>query len=332
MRYQVDLSPYNTLRLPAFARQLLQVDTRQQLLEALIEHDQIKTPLLVLGGGSNVVLTQDVEGLCLLINSRGIEVQSGAGDSILVTVEAGEPWHAFVEHCLAQGWYGLENLALIPGTVGAAPIQNIGAYGVEVGQSIRHVAVWDRRHRQLLQLSNAQCRFGYRDSLFKGAERDRYVVVSVTFELSSRFEPRLSYGGLANEVTDAEPTARQVFEAVVRVRQQKLPDPLQLANAGSFFKNPVVSESLFKSLQVRFPGIVAYPDARGVKLAAGWLIDQAGWKGARRGAVGVHAQQALVLVNYGDATGAELLLLATQIQADIEQRFGVMLEIEPRII
>ncbi|MEH6825181.1 MAG: UDP-N-acetylmuramate dehydrogenase [Motiliproteus sp.] len=334
MLSQVDLFLFNTLRLPAVADQFIQADTRQQLLSVIAGcTDQ---PVLILGGGSNLVFTSDVEGLCLRVNSRGIRSERLGDDRVRVTAEAGEPWHPFVAYCLDQGWYGLENLALIPGTVGAAPIQNIGAYGVEVNRYIDQVEVWDRHQGRLRCLTNAQCLFGYRDSIFKGGQRDRYLVVSVSFDLPVRFSPQLAYGGLAEEVAGAgdagSPGARQVFDAVVRVRQQKLPDPARLANAGSFFKNPVVTVPLFERLQGLFPGIVGYPEGVGVKLAAGWMIDRAGWKGQRHGAVGVHTQQALVLVNYGGATGLELLGLAREIQADILRIFGVALEIEPRVI
>ncbi len=356
MQRQVDLTPFNTLRLPALARHFVQADSRQQLLAVIAQQQGAEGPLLLLGGGSNLVLSRDVEGLCLRINSRGISVERSAEglatQCVRVTAEAGEPWHQFVSHCLDQGWYGLENLALIPGTVGAAPIQNIGAYGVEVKQYIYQVEVWDREQGALRRLSNAQCQFGYRDSLFKRVAQDRYLIVSVSFDLPTLFTPQLAYGGLAAAVAEASaeagvgvsvgmdvesglkglPSARQVFDTVVAIRQQKLPDPSQLANAGSFFKNPVIPVMQFEQLQKIFPAIVGYPDTDGIKLAAGWLIDQAGWKGVRHGAVGVHAQQALVLINYGGATAAELLRLAGAIQADIQSRFGVVLEVEPRIL
>lgn len=336
MQSKVDLTPHNTLQLPAVASRFVQADTRQQLLAVIAQQTHAEQPLLLLGGGSNLIFTRDFDGLCLRVNSRGIRAEPLSANRVRVTAEAGEPWHQFVSYCLDQGWHGQENLALIPGTVGAAPIQNIGAYGVEVKRYIHQVEVWDRDLGELRFLSNAQCRFGYRDSLFKGAGQGRYLIVSVSFDLTTQFIPQLAYGGLAAAVVAAgvtgTPSARQVFDAVVRIRQQKLPDPAQLANAGSFFKNPVIPVVQFEQLQTRFPAIVGYADQGGVKLAAGWLIDQAGWKGQRQGRVGVHAQQALVLVNHGGATGTELLLLAADIQADIEARFGVALEVEPRII
>lgn len=333
MQHNVDLQPLTTLCLPAVARQFIQVDSRERLLDALVAHDRLSQPLLVLGGGSNLVLTTDFEGLCLRVCSRGIKAQLLSDSRVRVVVEAGESWHDFVDHCLQQGWYGLENLALIPGTVGAAPIQNIGAYGVEVKHLIDHVEVWDRKLRQLMCLSGKQCCFGYRDSLFKSGEPARYVVVSVAFDLSLNFSPQLAYGGLSEQVVDVENlTARDLFNTVVRVRQQKLPNPLELANAGSFFKNPVIPQAHYDQLKLQYPGLVAYPDSRGMKLAAGWLIDAAGWKGYREGGVGVHERQALVLVNYGGADGGQLLALAKQIQADVQRHYGVLLEIEPRVV
>ncbi len=331
MQSYIDLKRFNTLQLPAVAREFFQADSREQLIDILRANGASSQPLLLLGGGSNLILTDDYNGLCLRINSRGVESQSLSDDRVRVTVQAGEPWHQFVDYCLQHCWYGLENLALIPGTVGAAPIQNIGAYGVEVKQYIDQVEVWDRQLQQLRRLDNDECQFGYRDSVFKTAQRDRYVIVSVSFTLPTLFTPVLAYGGLA-DLLPQSPTARQVFEAVVDVRQRKLPDPQCLANVGSFFKNPIVTQLQFERIKAEYPDLVAFPDLGGVKLAAGWLIDRAGWKGVREGAVGVHIHQALVLVNYGGATGEQLLALASRIQADIKQRFDVLLEIEPRVI
>ena len=328
----VDLTAFNTLSLPATARHFVEVDSREQLLQLLRQPVSDNQPLLLLGGGSNLILKQDFDGLCIRINSRGIQPQQLDANQVRVTVEAGEPWHGFVEYCLQQGWHGLENLALIPGTVGAAPIQNIGAYGVEVKQFIESVTVWDRQQDQVAVLSNAACCFGYRDSLFKQNGGERYVILAVSFVLPLQFTPVLHYGGLLQALPSEPPSAQQLFDTVVAVRQKKLPDPLLLANAGSFFKNPVVDRTHYLELKQEFQDLVAYPDAQGYKLAAGWLIDQAGWKGYRDGAVGVHNAQALVLVNYGGASGVELLALAERIRDDIRQRYRVELEIEPRIV
>ncbi|WP_243633723.1 UDP-N-acetylmuramate dehydrogenase [Motiliproteus coralliicola] len=325
-----DLSALTTLRLPAFASRFAQADSREQLLE-LLHSTSADQPLLLLGGGSNLILSKDFDGLCVRICSRGIECQSLTGDSVLVRAQAGENWHDFVEFCIDNGWYGLENLALIPGTVGAAPIQNIGAYGVEVKDCIRSVEVWDRQQRTLCELDVAACGFGYRDSLFKSVEPDRYVILSVSFELQTRFQPQLGYAGLSERL-GKNPEARDVFDAVVALRRQKLPDPEALANAGSFFKNPVISLAELARLKQRYPAVVSFPDLHGAKLAAAWLIDQAGWKGCRRAHVGVHSQQALVLVHFGGGGAAELLQLADDIRQDVSERYGVALEIEPRII
>lgn len=325
-----DLSDLTTLRLPAHARRFVQANSREQLLR-LLESLEPAEPLLLLGGGSNLILSKDFSGLCLRICTQGIEFTSLQDEKVLVRAQAGENWHRFVRLCIENGCYGLENLALIPGTVGAAPIQNIGAYGVEVKDRIRVVEVWDRQLNQLTELDSADCAFRYRDSLFKSLEPDRYVIVSVCFELSSRFQPRLNYAGLA-ECVGPSADARQVFDAVVALRQQKLPDPDQLANAGSFFKNPVVSAAKLNQLKEQFPAVVSFPDPQGAKLAAAWLIDQAGWKGHRREHVGVHDQQALVLVHFGGGSAEELLQLASDIQHDVALRYGVDLEIEPRIV
>ncbi len=326
------LRELNTLGLAVRSRCYLRVDNQAQLREALDYAAQQQLPVLVLGGGSNLVLSDDFPGLCIHIDFRGIEAEVLDEHWVKVRVQAGEAWHPFVSHCLDQGWYGLENLALIPGTVGAAPIQNIGAYGVEIKDYLLELQALDRQTLRLERFDLSSCQFGYRESVFKGRHRDRYIICSVTFKLRRQPKLTLHYGGLAEELAGIQaPTPRHLFDAVVRVRSQKLPDPQQLPNAGSFFKNPLIGEDQFQTLKQRYPQIVAYPDAAGVKLAAGWLIDQAGWKGYRQGDVGVHVKQALVLVNYGAASGHQVLELAARIQADIRQRYGIELEIEPRV-
>ena len=331
LQADVDLGSLTTLRLPARAKRFVRAESHAQLCQLLLEHGDISRPLLLLGGGSNLILSGRFDGLCLQIASRGIKSEPLDNDRVRVCAQAGENWHRFVEYCLDNGWHGLENLALIPGTVGAAPIQNIGAYGVEVKDFLHHVEVWDRKQAKRIQLSCAQCRFGYRESLFKSGEPGRYVVLSVSFDLLTHYRPKLGYAGLADHPgTASDP--RALFDAVVELRRAKLPDPEQLPNAGSFFKNPVVSLKQFEQLKSEYPQLVAYPDSQGMKLAAGWLIDRAGWKGYRDGAVGVHQHQALVLVNYGGADATQLLALAAEIQADVATRFGVALEIEPRTV
>ncbi len=266
---------------------------------------------------------------------RGRRVAREDHDAWYVEAAAGENWHEFVAWTLAQGLPGLENLALIPGTVGAAPIQNIGAYGLEMGERFASLRAVELATGEAVELDADACGFGYRDSFFKREGRDRFVITSVTFRLPKQWTPRAGYADIARELavngaSAASPTAQAIFDAVVSVRRAKLPDPLVLGNAGSFFKNPVVDLVQFEALQQREPDVVSYrqPDGR-VKLAAGWLIDRCGWKGRAMGAAAVHERQALVLVNRGGATGAEILALARAIQQDVGQRFGVELEPEP---
>lgn len=332
---QVSLRPYNTLAVDVRARFFVAVHSLEQLRAALAWAEQRGKAVFLLGGGSNLVLTADLNALVIHVQLRGIALLSEDADAAQIEVQAGENWHAFVQWSLAQGFSGLENLSLIPGDVGAAPVQNIGAYGVELKDHLESVWVLDRQTGQTQRLSNEQCQFAYRDSLFK-RESGRRVILSVTFNLPKHAELQLGYGHLRSYLAEQQllqPTALDVSRAVCAIRAEKLPDPKQLANAGSFFKNPVVSAEYAEQLQKSHPNVVSFAQADGqVKLAAGWLIEHAGWKGVRQGDAGVHAKQALVLVNYGSATGQQILQLAAQIQTDIAQRYGVELEIEPNII
>jgi UDP-N-acetylmuramate dehydrogenase len=308
----------------------VRVEPEPVLTLALALARQRQWPLLVLGGGSNLVLSGDFPGLCLQVALRGISHEILDSQWVCVTAAAGENWHEFVALCLRQGWHGLENLALIPGTVGASPIQNIGAYGVEMGDFLSHLEAIDRQTGERRRFSVRECRLGYRDSLFKRQARDRYVITSVSFRLRRQPKPNLTYRVLAEALAgEGAPTPRALFDAVIAIRQQKLPDPRALPNAGSFFKNPVVSLEHYQSLKARFPALSAYPDSGGMKLAAGWLIDQAGWKGVGEGGAAVHDAQALVLVNRGGATGADVRRIAAAIGDDVFARFGVRLEPEP---
>lgn len=331
----VSLKPYNTFAVDVTARFFVSVQSLEQLQAALAWADQQKVAVFLLGGGSNLLLTTDLDALVIHVQLHGIQVLSEDADFVQVEVQAGENWHGFVLWSLAQGLSGLENLSLIPGNVGAAPVQNIGAYGVELKDHLDSVLVLDRQSGQTQRLSNAQCQFAYRDSVFK-RETGRRVILSVVFKLPKQPVLQLDYGHLRSYLLEQhvlQPTALDVSRAVCEIRAEKLPDPKQLANAGSFFKNPVVSAEHAAQLRENHPNIVSFAQADGqVKLAAGWLIDQAGWKGVRHGDAGVHAKQALVLVNYGSASGQQLLELAAQIQADIHQRFAVELEIEPNVI
>lgn len=302
--------------------------------EALRYSAEHQLPLLVIGGGSNLLLTGDVQALVLRMASRGLRVLVDDGERVVVEAEAGEVWHDFVLWTLAQGFAGLENLSLIPGTVGAAPMQNIGAYGVEIKDVFAGLTALDRQSGELRDFTLAECDFGYRDSLFK-QHPGRWLILRVRFALSRAASLHLEYGPVRQRLIEQGvdlPSASDVSRAISSIRSEKLPDPAVLGNAGSFFKNPVVSSVLAAELKLAYPNLIGYPQADGqVKLAAGWLIEAAGWKGFRDADAGVHRLQSLVLVNYGAATGLQLLALAQRIQADIAQRFAVQLEMEPNV-
>ena len=335
VRQDVSLKPYNSFAVEARASHFVEVENDPQLLAALDYAQVQRLPMLLLGGGSNLLLTADVQALVLRMASRGIRILADDGEQVLVEAEAGEAWHPFVLWTLEQGFAGLENLSLIPGTVGAAPVQNIGAYGVELKDCFAGLTALDRQSGELREFSLQDCAFAYRDSQFK-RESGRWVILRVRFQLSRTAALHLDYGPVRQHLAEqgiTAPTAADVSRAICAIRSEKLPDPAQLGNAGSFFKNPLVSAEQARALRQQHADLVAYPQADGqVKLAAGWLIEQAGWKGYRVGDAGVHRLQALVLVNYGQATGQELLALAQRIQADISARFDVQLEIEPNVL
>ena len=291
-------------------------------------------PLLVLGEGSNILFTRDWPGVVVAVAALGIRVVQEDGEQVRIRVEAGENWNDFVRWSLGRGYAGLENLVLIPGTVGAAPIQNIGAYGTEAGEFIAAVEAWDRQAGRLVTLTNAECAFAYRDSLFK-RERDRYVVTAVDFELPKTHALRLDYAGVRDELANmgvAEPSAPTVAEAIARIRTRKLPNPALIGNAGSFFKNPLVEAEYASTLLATHSGLPAWPAGDRRKLSAAWLIEACGLKGAREGDAGISAQHALVLVNHGNASGAQLWGLAERVRATVYERFGVELEPEPLVI
>lgn len=335
------LASFNTFGVHAVAKQFATVSSEHALLHWCAIRNREAFPMLI-GGGSNLLFTRAViESPVLQIAPRGARIVFDEGDTVLVEAMAGEPWHAFVLWTLEHGLSGLENLSLIPGFVGAAPVQNIGAYGVEISESCDSVATIDLHTGQSREFNNAECKFGYRDSVFKhidGTERDRFAIMRVRFRLSRKFSPRLDYGDIKAELERdgiIKPTASEVSRAVIRIRQSKLPDPAVIGNAGSFFKNPVVDASIANELKARFPAMPQYAGKAGVKLAAGWLIEQAGWKGRRlnaNSAAGVHASHALVLVNYGGATGQDIWALSQAVQADVHEKFGVTLEPEPRVV
>ncbi|PTQ69929.1 UDP-N-acetylmuramate dehydrogenase [Pseudomonas sp. GV071] len=331
---QVSLKPLNSFGVDVKAALFAEADNDADVRAALQLAEQRQLPLLVIGGGSNLLLTGDVQALVLRMASRGIRIVED-GEQVLIEAEAGEPWHPFVQWTLAQGLVGLENLSLIPGTVGAAPMQNIGAYGVEIKDVFHSLTALDRQTGELREFGLADCNFAYRDSLFK-QQAGRWLILRVRFVLSRQQTLHLEYGPVRQRLSEQgidSPTASDVSRAICLIRAEKLPDPAVLGNAGSFFKNPLVSAELAAKVRAEHADVVAYPQADGqVKLAAGWLIERAGWKGFREGDAGVHKLQALVLVNYGGATGSELLALAKRIQADVLAKFGVELEIEPNVL
>ncbi|HSC82064.1 MAG TPA: UDP-N-acetylmuramate dehydrogenase [Pseudomonas sp.] len=331
----LSLRPFNTFGVDVRARLYAEAADEAQVREALTLAEQRGLPLLVIGGGSNLLLTGDVEALVLRMASRGLRILSDDGAQVLVEAEAGEPWHPFVQWSLQQGLAGLENLSLIPGTVGAAPMQNIGAYGVEIKDVFAGLTALDRQSGELCEFSLEQCAFAYRDSLFK-QQPGRWLILRVRFVLTRQAHLHLDYGPVRQRL-QAEgidmPTPLDVSRAICAIRSEKLPDPVVLGNAGSFFKNPLVPLAVAERIRAEHADLVSYPAGEGLaKLAAGWLIERAGWKGFREGDAGVHLLQALVLVNYGAATGGQLLALALRIQADIVARFGVRLEIEPNVL
>ncbi len=338
IQQQVSLRSCNTLALDQCADYFVCVETVAELEQAWAFAREQGIPVRVIGDGSNLVLSDDYRGLIIQNNLRGIELNEASGeeqdDKVIIKVAAGENWHNFVAHCLQQHWYGLENLALIPGRVGAAPIQNIGAYGVEIQQFVESVEAFDTELSKLVILDNSACGFTYRDSLFK-QQPGRYLITALNLRLSKRANINLSYQILADyfQGQDADNvTPQQVFAAVVEIRQQRLPNPAEQPNAGSFFKNPIVTAGHYQTLKEKYPDLVAYEFGDNYKLAAGWLIDRAGWKGYREGDVGVFERQALVLMNHGNAKGADILQLAEKIAADVREKFSVELEIEPTIL
>ncbi|HJT98139.1 MAG TPA: UDP-N-acetylmuramate dehydrogenase [Rhodanobacteraceae bacterium] len=329
------LEARNTFRVAARAALLIDV-RRTAALAELFGFAALKSgPLLVLGEGSNILFTRDWPGVVLSIATRGIAIEDERGERVRVRVEAGENWNDFVHWSIAQGFAGLENLVAIPGTVGAAPMQNIGAYGVEAREFIARVEAWDRAASRLALLDNAECAFAYRDSIFKRVP-DRYVITAVEFELPRSRAPRLDYAGVREElaalgVAEARPAA--IAEAIARIRSRKLPDPRVIGNAGSFFKNPIVSAAEADRLRSEQPDAPIWPAGEGLaKVSAAWLVESCGFKGVREGDAGVSAAHALVLVNHGRASGAGIRALATRIQDGVRARFGIELVPEPLIV
>ncbi len=335
IKEHVSLQPYNTFGINAKARYFAEVKTLDELSWVMQQRSYPKK--LILGGGSNMLLTGDLDALVILISLKGKEIVEREEDHIEIRVMAGENWHELVLWSLEHGFGGLENLSLIPGSVGSAPIQNIGAYGVELKDHFVSCEAMELATQHLQTFSLEECQFGYRDSYFKQAGKGKYVICSVSFRLSTQNHTlRTEYGTIAAELRNSgvlHPTIQDISRAVIRIRQQKLPDPAILGNSGSFFKNPVITTSTYKKLQLKYPEMPSYKvSEKHVKIPAAWMIDSCGFKGYRKGDAGVHEHQALVLVNYGEATGAEILQLAEQIQEKVQKTFGIPIVPEVNIL
>lgn len=332
----VSLKPHNTFGLPAVARTLVRVASDADVRQ-VVDHPELgRAPKFVLGGGSNIILTRDMPQLVLKVEVRGMRLVEERANAWIVEAGAGESWHDFVAWTIAQGWPGLENLALIPGTVGAAPVQNIGAYGVELKDRFESLDAVDLVTGRSVTLRESICAFGYRDSVFKHSLANRSVITRVRFRLPRPWQPVVGYLDLERKIAEtgiAAPSAQQIFDWICAIRRAKLPDPALVGNAGSFFKNPVVTPEQCRDIIGRDPEIVHYPMPDGsVKLAAGWMIDACGWKGKSVGGAGVYEKQALVLVNRGGAIGSEVMTLARAIQESVYGRFGIRLEPEPVVV
>ena len=331
IQQNISLKPYNTFGIQANAKRFIIVNSVKELKEIIA----VEKDLFLLGGGSNILLTKDVEKLVIHLNTKGIIVNDFDDDEVFVTAEAGENWHELVIWCVAQNYGGLENLALIPGNVGTSPIQNIGAYGVEIKDVFQQLEAIDIETGKTKIFTNEACHFDYRNSVFKNELMGKYIIINVTFKLTKKnHNINISYGAIKDLLSDKEnPSIKEISDAVITIRQSKLPDPKQIGNSGSFFKNPVVDVSSFKKLKEKYPTIPNYVlSKKEIKIPAGWLIEQCGFKGKRFGDAGVHEKQALVLVNYNNASGKEIYDLAQKIQQKVLETFNISLEIEVNVI
>jgi UDP-N-acetylmuramate dehydrogenase len=333
--FNVDLTKYNTFGIQAFAKSFCAFESVEDLKE-LHKDKVLNNEFMVLGGGSNILLTQNIDHVVLLNQITGFEVVEESDNEVVVEVGGGVVWHDFVMTCLEKGFFGIENLSLIPGSVGASPMQNIGAYGVEIKDVFHSLQAFHIATGEVHSFNAEDCEFGYRESVFKRKLKGQYIIVAVQYRLSKMASVNTSYGIIEKELEQmgiSNPTPKEVSNAVIAIRQSKLPDPKKIGNSGSFFKNPVVEKTIFEEIQKQHPNMPNYPAGDNhVKLAAGWLIDQCGWKGKTFDTYGVHKNQALVLVNYGGSTGKQIYNLSTQIIEDVKSTFGIELEREVNII
>ena len=329
------LKNYNTFGIDVKAKNFVEVTNEDELKEVLKQ--TYASELFILGGGSNCLLTKNIDATVVHVNLKGISIVNETEEEVFIKAQAGENWHEFVLHCIDHNFGGIENLSLIPGNVGTSPIQNIGAYGVELKDTFVECEAINVQTLETKVFTKKDCNFGYRNSIFKNEVKGQYIITSVIFKLTKQNHIlHTGYGAILNKLEDSdieEPTIKDVSNAIISIRQQKLPDPKEIGNSGSFFKNPIIATSRFNKLQEAYPNVPSYKiSEEEVKVPAGWLIDQAGFKGYRSGDAGVHKNQALVLVNYGEASGQEILDLATHIQQQIEEKFSIRLEMEVNII
>ncbi len=332
--YDFSLKELNTFGLSVLAKSYVEVFDIQQF--KLLLNNSKDANVMILGGGSNILLTKDYDGLVIKNTIKGIEILDVNDDDVTIKVGAGEVWHEFVLYCIENGFGGVENLSLIPGTVGAAPMQNIGAYGVEIKDVFHSLEALNLETLEVEIFDNNDCKFGYRQSIFKNTHKGKYAIVNVTFQLSKKPMLNTSYGAIQEVLSSNDisaPTIKDVSDAVISIRQSKLPNPDEIGNAGSFFKNPAISVDKFNLLKASFTNIPSYElPNEGVKVPAGWLIESCGWKGKRIGDIGVHDKQALVLVNHGNGHGIDLYRLAKDIQQSVKDKFGIELEMEVNVL
>ena len=327
----ISLKPFNTFGIDKKAKFFVQATSENHVKEAITFAKESDIPLFVLGGGSNILLTKDLDALVMKMEITGIKVLDESDEKVLVEVGAGENWHSFVIHCINNDWAGAENLSLIPGTVGASPMQNIGAYGVEIKEIFKNLRAIHRGTLKEKIFEADECNFGYRESVFKNDLKDQYIITKVVFELKKKPVFQLEYGAIKQTLEEMgvkTPSIAAISQAVIQIRQSKLPDPKVIGNAGSFFKNPTVSYEFFETLQKSYPEIPSFPNEEGMKVPAAWLIEKAGWKGKTFDNIGVHKNQPLVLVNYGGGEGKDIKLLSEKIQQSVLEEFGILLHAE----
>jgi UDP-N-acetylmuramate dehydrogenase len=334
-REQISLKSFNTFGIDVRARFFAEARTDEDVIELAEDQEDSHLPFLILGGGSNVLFTKDYPGKILKVSTKGIRVIKEDEEAVYIRASSGENWDDLVKFCVEKGWGGIENLSAIPGNVGTSPVQNIGAYGVEMKNSFTELEAFDLVYKVKKILLKEDCQLGYRESIFKSQMKGRFIILNVTFRLMKKPILCLEYRNISEELTLMKvdcPEIKDVREAVCRIRSRKLPDPSVTGNAGSFFKNPVVLPDRYEKLKQSFPGIVSFPQDGNIKLAAAWMIEQCGWNGKRKGNAGVHLTQPLVLVNLGNATGQEIISLCDDIRQSVLQKFGVTLETEVNII